>query len=169
MSGAGEEDRGDARRAAVAAPATTSLVAGPRRSTVSSEQRLEVERMTAAELKVVREYLGLTTRWLAEHLHVAERSIHRWEMGASPIPEGVRLAVEQLEADTANVITAAVNACNDAVDPAILTYRTDEEYRTHHPEQAWPASWHRGVVARVAQEVPGLAIDYWGPTGAAER
>lgn len=119
--------------------------------------------MTGAELKVVREWLGLTTRWLADHLDVAERTVHRWEMGVSPIPEGVRVEVEKLEARTAEIVSAAVDACNDARDPALLTYRTDEDYHAHHPEQPWPASWHRALVARVAHEVPGLVIDYWGP------
>lgn len=26
----------------------------------------------------------------------------------------------------------------------------------------WPASWHRAVCARLADEVPGLRIGYWG-------
>lgn len=130
-----------------------------------------VEPMTDAELRVVREWLGLTTRWLAEHLGFAERTVHRWESGTSVIPDGVRLAVEQLEATTAVVVGAAVQACNDARDPTILTYRTDQEYRAHHPEQSWPASWHRAVVARVAHQVPGLVIGYWsgGPASSVNR
>ena len=32
--------------------------------------------MSGAELRCLREWLGLTTRWLADHLGVAERSIH---------------------------------------------------------------------------------------------
>lgn len=119
--------------------------------------------MTAAELKVVREWLGLTTRWLAEHLHVTERTVHRWEADEVPIREFVRVAIEDIERQTAEVVDAAVSACNDARDPAILTYRTDEDYHRHHPEQPWPASWHRAVIARVAHEVPGLAINYWRP------
>lgn len=120
----------------------------------------EDERMTDAELKVIREYLGLTTRWLADHLGVAERTVHRWESGASPIPDGVRLEVERLEVATATAVGAAVEACMDLPDPAVVTYRTDEEYRARHPEPTWPASWHRAVVARVAEEVPGLVISY---------
>jgi hypothetical protein len=121
------------------------------------------ERMTAADLKVVREWLGLPTRWLAEHLGVQERAVHRWEAGVSPIPDGVRLAVERLEQQTAAFVGAAVDALGDARDPGMLTYRTDDDYRAHHPQQPWPASWHRAVVARVAHEVPGMAIDYWTP------
>lgn len=137
------------------------------------------EQMTAAELRVVREYLGLTTRWLADHLGVAERSVHRWESGEWPVPGGVSVEVERLEAATADRVGAAVEACHDARDPAILTYRTDQLYRRHHPHVGpgaypgprlgsrpvvavpWPAAWHRAVVARVAQGVPGLVIDYW--------
>lgn len=118
------------------------------------------EPMTGAELRVVREWLGLTTRWLADHLDVAERSIHRWESGERPIPDGVRLAVERLEQATSEIVEAAVTACNDAPDPGLITYRSDGEYAEHHPEQPWPASWHRAVVARVAHEVPGLTITY---------
>lgn len=121
------------------------------------------EPMTAAELRVVREFLGLTTRWLAEHLEVAERTVHRWEDGTSVVPDGVRVEVERLEEATAQVVSAAIAACNDMRDPAILTYRTDADYRRHHPEQPWEARWHRAVVARVAQEVPGLEISYWAP------
>jgi len=132
------------------------------------------EPMTAAELRVTREFLGLTTRWLAEHLDVAERTIHRWEGGTQRVPVWARLAVEQLETDTAAVVAAAVAACEDARDPGLITYRTDSEYRHHHPgvgpvpvdgvsPTPWPASWHRALAARVAHEVPGLAMTYWTP------
>jgi hypothetical protein len=42
----------------------------------------------------------------------------------------------------------------------VYVYRSDEEYHAAHPEVPFPASWHRAVVARIAQEVPGLAIAY---------
>ncbi|GEL19323.1 helix-turn-helix domain-containing protein [Pseudonocardia asaccharolytica] len=125
--------------------------------------KTQTDVMTGAELRVVREHLGLTTRWLAEHLRVQERTVHRWEADVSPIPDGVRCAVEDLETRTAAVVTTAIEACLDAPDPKILTYRTDGDYQAHHPEQPWPASWHRAVVARVAGEVPGLAIEWWRP------
>lgn len=118
-------------------------------------------RMTAAELRVVREHLGLPIEWLARHLRVTERTIRRWERGVSPIPDGVRLEVAAMEQQTAQHIGAAVDAAMASPDPVMLTYRSDTDYRTHHPELEWPASWHRAVVARVAQEVPALVIDYW--------
>lgn len=41
-----------------------------------------------------------------------------------------------------------------------MTYRSDADYHRAHPQARYPASWHRAVVARVAQEVPGLSIVY---------
>ncbi len=121
------------------------------------------ERMSDAELKVIREFLGLTGDWLAGHLEVSPRTVRHWEQGKYPIPDGVRLAMEDLEARTATFISGIVEKLLDMPEPAVLTYRTDEEYHAAHPDILFPASWHRAVVARVAQEVPGLTIVYRQP------
>lgn len=116
------------------------------------------ERMTGVELKTIREWLGLSGDWLAHHLEVTPRSVRHWEAGRSPIPDGVRLEVEHLEALTGRAVTAGVQALMDAPEPAVMTYYSDEQYRQREPDAAWPATWHRRVVARIAQEVPGLVI-----------
>lgn len=116
--------------------------------------------MQPAELRVVREYLSLTTRWIAEQRGVAERSVQRWEHGHAPIPDGVRRQVEQWEAGTAATVDLAVTRLLDAPEPAVATYRSDEHYREHERDAVWPASWHRAVVARVAERVPGLVVLY---------
>jgi len=120
----------------------------------------EDERMTPAEFKVVREFLGLSGDWLAEHLKVNPRTVRAWEQGRYPIPDGVRLELERMETQTGEFIGRAVDRLMDLPDPAILTYRSDPEYHTAHPDVAWPASWHRMVCARVALEIPGLSIVY---------
>lgn len=120
----------------------------------------EDERMTSAEFKVVREFLGLTGDWLAAHLDVSPRTVRHWEQGKYPIPDGVRLAIEGLEARTAVFVSGVIEKLMDIPDPGVVTYRTDEEYHAAHPEIGFPASWHRAVCARVAQEVPALAIAY---------
>lgn len=127
----------------------------------------EDERMTPAEFRVVREYLGLSGPWLARHLQVSERTVRHWEMGRYAIPDGIRLAMEDLEERTAGFVDGLVGELLDLPEPAVLTYRSDEEYHRAHPEVPFPASWHRAVVARVAQEVPGLVIDYVPQEGAA--
>lgn len=124
--------------------------------------------MTPAELHVVREYLGLDMDDLASILQVNERTVRRWQAGVVPIPEGARQDIEDLEARTATFVGQIIDTLHDTPDPtesAILVYRTDDDYWTHHPEQRpYPASWHRAVIARVAQEVPGLTLTYGDST-----
>lgn len=120
----------------------------------------EVERMTDAEFKVIREYLGLTGDWLAAHLGVSPRTVRHWEQGKYPVPDGVRLALEDLEARTGEFVGGIVEKLLDVPDPGVLVYRTDAEYHAAQSDADFPASWNRAVVARVAQEVPGLRIAY---------
>jgi hypothetical protein len=120
----------------------------------------EDERMTPAEFRVVREHLGLTGDWLAGHLDVNPRTVRAWEQGRYPIPDGVRVAIEDLEERTATFVAAVVAQILDVPDPVVVTYRSDAELRAAHPEVGFPASWHRAVIARVAEDVPGLAITY---------
>ncbi|GAA1011538.1 helix-turn-helix domain-containing protein [Streptomyces thermogriseus] len=120
----------------------------------------EDERMTPAELRVVREFLGFTPESLAEHLKVSARTVRHWEAGKYKIPDGVRLEIEKLEAQTAKYVEAVIEQLMDLPDPAVVTYRTDAEYKATDPSSPFPASWHRAVIARVAQEVPALSIVY---------
>lgn len=117
--------------------------------------------MSGAELRCLRESLGLTTRWLADHLDVAERSVHRWEAGVRDVPEGVSSEVLRLSEITYEALDGLTGKLLDVPEPDVITYRSDEDYRAHHPEQDWPASWHRALCARLAGEVPGLRIEYW--------
>ena len=128
----------------------------------------EDERMTDAEFKVVREYLGLTGDWLAQHLGVSSRTVRHWEQGKYAIPDGVRLEMEGLERRTGEFVSGCIQQLMDAPDPGVVTYRSDEEYHAAHPDVPFPASWHRAVIARIAQEVPALAIVY-APEGPAAR
>lgn len=121
----------------------------------------EDERMTPAELKVVREYLGLSGSALAKLLQVSDRTVRHWEEGKYPIPDGVRLEIENLERITAEFVSGVIAKLMDYPgDPVVVTYRNDKEYHAAHPESPFPASWHRAVIARVAQEVPALSIVY---------
>lgn len=121
------------------------------------------ERMTPAEFRVVREFLGLSIEWLSTHLEVKPRTVRHWEDGAYPIPDGVRLEIEDLEARTAEFVSQVIDALMDLAEPTVVTYRTDQDYRSSRPDSTFPASWHRAVIARVTQDVPGLPIVYWTP------
>ncbi|MEU7831411.1 DUF1870 family protein [Nonomuraea sp. NPDC049129] len=115
------------------------------------------ERMTDAELKVVREFLGLSLQWLADHLGVSLRTVQHWEQGKYAIPDGVRLTIEGLESTAAQQVDAGVGVLNDAPDAVMAIPRVDSDCP---PECPWPPSWHRAVSARIAQEIPGLSIVY---------
>ena len=120
----------------------------------------EDERMTNAEFRVVREFLGLTGDWLAQHLHVSSRTVRHWEHGKYVIPDGVRIEMERLERETGAFIGACVGKLLDIPDPCIVVHSTDDDYRAANPGSPWSAAWHRAVVARIALEVPGLRIAY---------
>lgn len=95
---------------------------------------------------------------------VSPRTVRHWEQGKYRIPDGVREEIEHMEAATAQAVTAGVDTYQDMRDPSVvplITYRSDVDYRAHHPEIRWPASWHRAVCARIAHAVPGLTIVYW--------
>lgn len=120
----------------------------------------EDERMTDAEFKVVREFLGLTGDWLAGHLGVSPRTVRHWEQGKYAIPDAARLEIEDLERRTGEFVSGLIDKIMDIPDPVVITYRDDTQYHDAHPDIPFPASWHRAVVARIAQEVPALSIVY---------
>lgn len=120
------------------------------------------ERMTDAEFRVVREFLGVSGDWLGKHLAVSDRTVRHWEAGRYPIPDGVRLAIEQLEQVATQQVSAAVELLNDEADPVLGIPRQDSDCP---PECPFPAGWHRAIAARVAQEVPGLSISYTPASG----
>jgi hypothetical protein len=86
-----------------------------------------------------------------------------WERGRYPIPDGVRLALEDLERRTGEWISSIVDKLMDLPEPGALTYRNDAEFHAHHPGIEFPASWHRAATARIAERVAGLPIKYADP------
>lgn len=131
--------------------------------------------LTGAAFRVTREYLGLTAVWVAERMRVQERTVLRWESEESPISERVRLKLDVIAADTAaevsrvsaaaHIAEIAVLGTPDEAAPLLVTYRTDDDYRRHQPQSTWPASWHRAVVARAAEQLTGATITYWRSGG----
>ena len=115
--------------------------------------------MTPGEFRSVIDYLGLGQMDAAAILGVTERTVRHWTTGKYAVPEGVREALERGEAFTATAVGELVTALNDARDPAVLVYRTDDAMWTARPEfRPWPARWWRHVVMRACAEVPGVVI-----------
>jgi len=116
--------------------------------------------MTPAAFKVTRELLGLSDGWLAGHLGVSSRSVRNWEAGRYPVPEGVATELEALQRRTQDEVNEKVSALQGKPAPTLVTYRSDADYRSAHPDSPFPASWHRALTARIALQVPGARITY---------
>lgn len=117
--------------------------------------------MTPAELRVVREWLGLTGEALGRLVGVRDRTIRRWEAGQDVIPDGVRVDIEHLKATADEYVESLVEGLLGASKVVLITYRTNEDFWSEDPSRKpFPASYHRAISARVAQEVPGLSIVY---------
>ncbi len=125
-----------------------------------TDEREDDERMSPAEFRVAREFLGLTPEWTAKFLGVSARTVRHWEAGKYLIPDGVRRQIRRLETQTGAYVDTVVRHLKDAQQPAVTTYSRDEEYRLADPNSPYPASWHRAVTGRVALQVPGLRVHY---------
>lgn len=119
--------------------------------------------VTPAELRCLREFLGLPPVWLADRLNVRERTLHRWEAAVIPIPDGVAVEVEALANDAGDIVDALVQQYEKSGGGELVTYRTDEDYRSVGDlGLIYPASWHRAIAARVAEQVSGITLVYFG-------
>ena len=118
--------------------------------------------MTSAELRVVREYLGLSVGSLANLLVLDEEAVSKWEAGREAIPDEVAQEIEQLEAHYADCVSKAIERLNDARDVRVFTFSSDADFWRFHPDMTGiSASSDRMLVARAKSEVFGLAIEYW--------
>ena len=108
--------------------------------------------LTDAGLRVARERLGLTTEALAGLLGVHERTVRRWETGEAVVPEGVAADVADIRADAEQDVADAVLRL-DPDAPVLVLPAVDGD--------RLPVSWWRAVAGRVAEQVPGVVIQYY--------
>lgn len=118
--------------------------------------------MSAAELRVIRERLGLPTAWAADKLGVAERSVTRWETGSHQIPDGIGDEVRRWQAVADAAVADARERLAAEDHPSMVTYRTNDDYHAAHLGIDWPASFHRAITGRIAETVDNLTITYDG-------
>jgi hypothetical protein len=119
----------------------------------------------------MREYLGLSTKWLADFLGVGERKIMRWEDEELMIPDSVTGLIDDLYQE-ASTITQWLTAeyrwrikKRDGQGVYLLTYRTDGDFssalqRAGYTGEPFPSRWHRMICARVVDRVPGVVLIY---------
>ncbi|GAA4707524.1 hypothetical protein APR04_003814 [Promicromonospora umidemergens] len=117
--------------------------------------------MPAGELRVIREWLGLSTVTLARLLEVRPDSVRRWETGRERVPERVRQEIESIEAVTTDAVGQLITELESARDAVVVVYRDTEDMPADRPDVArFGAPWWRHVVARAVHDVPGVVVCY---------
>jgi hypothetical protein len=125
----------------------------------------ELPAMTAGELKCGREYLGLSTAWMAEKLVISERRIQRMETSQQAIPTPVITLMDEAWADAKALFEELHPVYRRKVKagdgrPVILpTYRTDKE--SVDWEEKYPARFYRHIAARIADGCAGAIIMFY--------
>lgn len=118
--------------------------------------------MSSAELKVQREYLGLSTAWIADKLVIGERRIQRMENGQEAIPDAVVTLIDEAQADAKSMVEQMVAVYRRTIKsaggaPALLpTYRTDKI--SEAAGMPYPSRFYRHVAARVADAAAGAIV-----------
>jgi len=115
--------------------------------------------MTCAELRGLRESLGLTVRALAEGIGQDESTVYRWESGAQRISAGNARSLAALVDYTDRRVEDLVAAHRPGAP--IVTYPSDRADRGSGPGRVLSAQWHR-VVARRAAERTGARVVWPG-------
>ena len=120
--------------------------------------------MTGAELKATREFLGLSTAWIADQLVIGERRLQRMESGKESIPNVVITLVDESYREARKLVDEMVAVYRRRVKAAdgapvwLETYRTDQSAGSAGAR--YPSRWYRHVAARVADGCPGAIITY---------
>lgn len=132
--------------------------------------------MTPAELKTIRESLGLTLQWLADQAQVKMRTAQYWESGRSAVPDDVAQMLIGLDEQFWQLIADYLEQVKEIADEngslpeeiVLLRYRTDADLWKFHPDfQPIPASAHAALLSRMRRKlweigVPSI-IEYMEP------
>lgn len=108
--------------------------------------------VTAADFRAARERYGLTVQWLADTLRVRQRTVHRWEAGHTPIPDGVADELAAWHAAWLDTVdrfaeSIAIDCAETESNAAVLIVpRLDR-----HSLDDYPAAFHRAAALEAAQ------------------
>lgn len=127
--------------------------------------------MTGAELRSIRERLGLTSETcalmlglydaealkgdpaaLAKARRTAERKMRRWEQGQNPVASNVPEGIELLQRVQASMMADLVERLV-AADSLVLTIPAGDTAN-------FPGGWWRALAGAMQEEVAGLRIVY---------
>jgi len=95
----------------------------------------EKAKITAAELKTIRESLGLTSQWIADIAKVQLRTAQYWEAERMAVPLNVSTELEKVEQLLDSMVGEALNGYikllidqyGDTIEVPLVRYRTEED------------------------------------------
>lgn len=118
--------------------------------------------VNAAQITVVRQYLGLDYETLAWMLDINERSLRRYEAESATMNPAVGQRLEDLVRVADAEVEAMVAELAGQDEPVITVYREAGEMHALAPKDPPPISpgWRRAIVGRVIARVPGAVVVY---------
>lgn len=123
--------------------------------------------MTGAELKTIRESLGLTAKWLADKAGVAHRSAQYWEAQTFNVPDDVASLINNLDLELEKMVVNGIKTLSEKVQSqggwservVLLRYSKEEDLWRFHPEmKGLPVTYHAAMLARLRSVIIGLQI-----------
>ncbi|MBF0140058.1 MAG: DUF1870 family protein [Magnetococcales bacterium] len=122
--------------------------------------------VTSAELKTLRESLGLTAQWLADQAGVQIRTVRYWEAGRSSVPADVSALLERIDRMLDDAVAQAVAQITDSIakpvaipEITLVRYRTDDDLWRFRPEmRPIPVTTHAAMLMRLRRALFHVGI-----------
>lgn len=113
--------------------------------------------MTAAEFKTIRESLGLTAQWIADHAGVKLRTAQYWEAGRMAVPRDVADMLELIDKGLESSVEQAVAHIDELTKKhgqpeqiTLVRYRNDSDLWRFRPDmKPLPATTHAAMLSRL--------------------
>ncbi|MDD3757721.1 MAG: DUF1870 family protein [Advenella sp.] len=128
---------------------------------------MTTHKMTPAEMKTIRESLGLSAQWVANQAGVKLRTVQYWESGRNAVPDDVAQMLIGIDGQLWGIVAQAVDQIRQAADEAgalpeqldLIRYRKDEDLWHFQPEfSPLPATCHAMLLSRLIREIEPLKI-----------
>ena len=122
--------------------------------------------MHAAELKTLRESVGLSINELARMAGAQDHSVRNWESGKTGAPENVSSLLTALDRMLSISVDAALSFARDRIntdgkptDIVLLRYKTDADLWQYQPDfEGLPVSVHTAMLKRARAALADLHV-----------
>lgn len=123
--------------------------------------------MTGAELRTLRDSLGLSAEQVAQLAGVRGRTVQRWEVDEWPVPADLAEALQRLDAQLEQAVQHAVEGLQDAhkqaqqapADVLLVRYRSEVDVARYRRDMAaLPPSVHGALIDRVRLAFSRLGV-----------